>query len=76
MNIKELFPDEWMPFMGGFGNRDTDAISYRAVNINLNRIFIINPDGEVHHYSTDSMKSYPLLTELVHDYFPLDRVFK
>ena len=32
-NIRNLFPDEWNPFYAGFGNRDTDAISYRAVGI-------------------------------------------
>jgi phosphatidate phosphatase LPIN len=76
MNIKELFPDEWMPFFGGFGNRDTDAISYRAVSINLDRIFIINPDGEVHHFNSATKKSYPGLIELVHEYFPVERTFK
>jgi phosphatidate phosphatase PAH1 len=73
MNIRGLFPDEINPFHGGFGNRDTDAISYRAVGINLSRIFIINPEGEVHHFNSQYKKSYPLLTELVHEMFPLKR---
>lgn len=74
MNIRGLFPDEFNPFHGGFGNRDTDAISYRAVGINLSRIFIINPDGEVHHFNSAYKKSYPLLTELVHEMFPVSSV--
>lgn len=41
-NIRNLFPDDSFPFYGGFGNRDTDAISYRAVGISLGKIFIIN----------------------------------
>lgn len=69
-NIRGLFPDEWNPFYCGFGNRDTDAISYRAVGINLSRIFIINPEGEIHHFNSTYKKSYPLLTDLVHEMFP------
>jgi len=46
-NVKSLFPDDIEPFYAGFGNRDTDAISYRAVAINLGKIFIINTHGEV-----------------------------
>jgi phosphatidate phosphatase PAH1 len=69
-NIRNLFPDDHNPFFCGFGNRDTDAVSYRAVGINLDRIFIINHDGEIHHYNSAYKKSYPLLTELADDMFP------
>lgn len=41
--IRALFPPEWNPFYSGFGNRDTDEISYRAVKVPAARIFIINP---------------------------------
>jgi phosphatidate phosphatase PAH1 len=76
-NIRNLFPDEHHPFYCGFGNRDTDAVSYRAVGIDLGRIFIINHDGEIHHYNSTYKKSYPLLTELVDDMFPdLDKVIE
>lgn len=40
--------NEHTPFYAGFGNRITDAISYRSVNIPPHRIFTINPNGEVH----------------------------
>ena len=46
-NVKSLFPDMSEPFYAGFGNRDTDAISYRAVSVSLGKIYIINPKGEV-----------------------------
>ncbi len=69
-NIRSLFPDEFNPFYTGFGNRDTDAVSYRAVGVSLNRIFIVNHDGEIHHYNSTYKKSYPLLSELVDDMFP------
>ncbi len=57
-NIRKLFSDEVCPFYGGFGNRDTDAISYRAVGIELGKIFIINKDGEIHHFNSMYKNSY------------------
>eukprot|EP00347_Sterkiella_histriomuscorum_P011534 403372088 len=68
--IKDLFKHERNPFIGGFGNRDTDAVSYRAVDIDLSNIFIVNPQGEIHHYNSAYKKTYTLLQELVHDMFP------
>jgi hypothetical protein len=29
-DIRALFPPEWNPFYAGFGNRDTDEVSYRC----------------------------------------------
>lgn len=45
MNIKNLYPKDENPFYAGFGNRETDTISYWAVGIELWKIFIINPEG-------------------------------
>lgn len=41
--IKALFPPDCNPFYAGFGNRDTDEISYLKVGIPIGKIFIINP---------------------------------
>ena len=30
-DVRSLFPPDWNPFYAGFGNRDTDEISYKAV---------------------------------------------
>ena len=30
-DVRALFPEGWNPFWAGFGNRDTDEISYKAV---------------------------------------------
>jgi len=35
------------PFYAGFGNRITDALSYRSVNVPSGRIFTIDSSGEV-----------------------------
>jgi hypothetical protein len=41
--IRALFPPNTTPFYAGFGNRDTDEISYLAVGIARGKIFTINP---------------------------------
>ena len=45
--IKDLFPQDSEPFYAGFGNRNTDYISYKSLSIGVNKIFIINPKGEI-----------------------------
>jgi phosphatidate phosphatase LPIN len=42
-DIKALFPADYNPFYAGFGNRDTDELSYRKIGIPKGKIFIINP---------------------------------
>ncbi|KAH7430479.1 hypothetical protein KP509_08G000300 [Ceratopteris richardii] len=68
--IRRLFPEHVNPFYAGFGNRDTDEISYLKVGIPKGKIFIINPKGEVivnHHVD---VKSYTSIHALVNDMFP------
>lgn len=73
-DIKSLFPEGWNPFVAGFGNRDTDQTSYRAVGVPASRIFIINPKGELRLASsvvvTSSLRSLPAMTALVDALFP------
>lgn len=61
------------PFYAGFGNRFTDALSYRSVNIPSTRIFTINSNAEVSldllslgNYKT----GYTSMREIVDHYFP------
>ncbi|KAL1302676.1 hypothetical protein AAFC00_003040 [Neodothiora populina] len=61
------------PFYAGFGNRLTDALSYRSVNIPSTRIFTINSNAEVsldlltlNKYKT----GYVSMREIVDHYFP------
>jgi hypothetical protein len=57
------------PFYAGFGNRITDAISYRQVDVPSSRIFTIDPTGKVLLLSGfDS--SYIKLNDLVDQIFP------
>lgn len=46
-DIMSLFHSRSSPFYAGFGNRLTDALSYRSVNIPSIRIFTINSNAEV-----------------------------
>lgn len=47
-DIQRLFgPLAKNPFYAGFGNRITDALSYRSVNVPSSRIFTIDSTGEV-----------------------------
>ena len=72
-DIFGLFPNKTHPFYAGFGNRFTDALSYRTVNIPSTRIFTINTNSEV---SIDLMtlskyrSSYVSMREVVDHFFP------
>lgn len=69
-DIKALFPPDYNPFYAGFGNRDTDELTYRKLGIPKGKIFIINPKGEVAINHRIDVKSYTSLHTLVHDMFP------
>lgn len=72
-DILNLFPPHENPFYAGFGNRLTDALSYRSVNIPSSRIFTINSNAEI---SLDLLSlnkyksSYISMRELVDHFFP------
>ena len=70
--IGDLFPEEWNPFYAGFGNRDTDVVSYAHVGVPDGRNFTINPKSEVVAAETKTRKTWTLgcLNELVHEMFP------
>lgn len=72
-DILSLFPegvDQQNPFTAGFGNRNTDVISYRAVGIPSNRIFIIDPTGLVKVPASAYRSSYQKLNDIVNEMFP------
>lgn len=69
-DIRALFPADCHPFYAGFGNRDTDEISYLKVGIPKGKIFIINPKGEVVVNHRVDVKSYTSLHKLADDIFP------
>lgn len=72
-DIRSLYGPDRSPFYAGFGNRFTDQISYRTVDVPRNRIFTINSNAEVSLdlLSLNKLKlSYVNMTEVVDHYFP------
>lgn len=70
--LRSLFSPADNPFYAGYGNRDTDVISYRAVGLMPQRIFVVNPKGElvVMKSRFESAASYSTLQDLVESVFP------
>jgi phosphatidate phosphatase LPIN len=61
------------PFYAGFGNRITDALSYRSVGIPSSRIFTINSNAEVRMELLELAgyrSSYIHMSDLVDHFFP------
>ena len=68
--LKNLFPKGLKPFYAGFGNRETDAISYRYLDIPLNRCFIINPLSEVVQLGKTKKTTYQEIADNIDVDFP------
>ena len=72
-DIRNLYGQERKPFIAGFGNRFSDQISYRTVDVPGNRIFTINSNAEVVLDVLSLNKrtmSYRNINEIVDHYFP------
>uniref|UniRef100_A0A3B3WVA5 phosphatidate phosphatase n=1 Tax=Poecilia mexicana TaxID=48701 RepID=A0A3B3WVA5_9TELE len=71
-DIKHLFYPNTEPFYAAFGNRATDVYSYKEVGIPLNRIFTVNPKGElVQEHAKTNVSSFGRLCEMVDHVFPV-----
>ena len=68
--LKNLFPNVLKPFYAGFGNRETDAISYRYLDIPLNKCFIINTSSEVIQLGETVKTTYQAIADNVDKDFP------
>jgi phosphatidate phosphatase LPIN len=71
-DIRSLYGPDNHCFSAGFGNRLTDQISYRTVDVPRNRIFTINSNAEVSLdlLSLNKKLSYVNMGEVVDHYFP------
>lgn len=69
LQIGGLFPKS--PFFAGFGNKTTDAISYRSIGIDFSKIFIINDKGEVAQLNNTEKKTYISINQSINEHFPL-----
>ena len=68
--LKNLFPQNVSPFYAGFGNRETDGVAYRYVNIPLNNIFIIDTSSKVLRLGETKKGSYKLIADKIDETFP------
>uniref|UniRef100_A0A1A7YBP2 phosphatidate phosphatase n=1 Tax=Iconisemion striatum TaxID=60296 RepID=A0A1A7YBP2_9TELE len=71
-DIKHLFYPNTEPFYAAFGNRATDVYSYKEVGIPLNRIFTVNPKGElIQEHAKTNISSFGRLCDMVDHVFPV-----
>ncbi|XP_008287170.1 phosphatidate phosphatase LPIN1 isoform X2 [Stegastes partitus] len=71
-DIKQLFYPNTEPFYAAFGNRATDVYSYKEVGVPLNRIFTVNPKGElIQEHAKTNISSYGHLCDMVDHVFPV-----
>ena len=70
LEIKNLFDDNEQHFLAGFGNKETDAIAYRFLGIELKNIFIINPFSKINQLGEKNKTTYGELCQRCDDIFP------
>ena len=71
IEIKNLFEggDDKI-FFAGFGNKETDAIAYRYLGIDLKNIFIINPFSKIKQLGEKEKTNYDELCKKCDIFFP------
>lgn len=63
LTLHTLFPKKFKPFHSGFGNKHTDFLTYRAVDMDPAKIFIINKKSEVTNREDLHKVSYDVLAQ-------------
>ncbi len=69
-SIKEVLGGEQNPLFAGFGNKDTDTISYSVVGIKDNYNFTISSEGLIYMLKSRVNYTYPQLDNLKDQLFP------
>ena len=70
LEIKNLFNDNEQHFFAGFGNKESDAIAYRYLGIELKNIFIINKYSEITQLNEKNKTNYDELCKNCDLFFP------
>ena len=70
LEIKNLFEDDEQHFFAGFGNKETDAIAYRYLGIDLKNIFIINTNSQIKQLGEKNNITYKELCDNCDSIFP------
>jgi len=66
--IGGLFPDN--PFVAGFGNKDHDILSYKALSIDPNMVFWVNEDSSILVEGSGQKTDYDNLINNISQIFP------
>ena len=72
--IKQLFVESGNnsnPLYAAFGNKKNDSLAYLTMGIKNNRVFIINPKGDIRLNGRTHSTSYSKLNERIGEIFPL-----
>ncbi|ELA42325.1 uncharacterized protein VICG_00725 [Vittaforma corneae ATCC 50505] len=68
--IKSLFNGR-NPFIAGFGNRITDVVTYKTMDIPENKIYTVNALGHIQaEYSKATVGTYHTINEFIDSIFP------
>jgi phosphatidate phosphatase PAH1 len=68
--IRNIFPQHIDPFIGGLGNREQDAVAYRAVGVPYKNIYIVDKTSKVQRMnSTKTPITYQHLSDNFSDAF-------
>ena len=59
------------PIYSGFGNKSNDALAYMHVGIQKERVYIINPKGDINQSGLKSPLSYGKLNKMINEIFPV-----
>lgn len=69
--IQKVFSDSiHNPIYAGFGNKATDARAYATVGISKERIFTIQPNGDINQLGSQKRLTYSLLLQKIEEFFP------
>jgi phosphatidate phosphatase PAH1 len=68
--IRNIFPPHIDPFIGGLGNREQDAIAYRAAGVSYKNIYLIDTTSKVHRMNnTTNSLTYKHMSDNFSDVF-------
>lgn len=68
--IKSLF-NGMNPYVAGFGNKITDVVTYKTLNIPTNRIYTVNELGQIQaEYTKTTVGTYHTINEFIDSIFP------
>jgi len=66
--LQALFPTS--PLYAGYGNQDSDIRAYTALNIDFNRIFVMDKASNIRNLGTGTMQNFTQHIESISDIYP------